>query len=188
MSLTPEDDLIISICGIVAGSLSLLGSLSIIFMYSHQHIRKQTMFYQKLVLYLSISDLLWNLTTTINQVYYLVFRTYEYPQHEECIASGFIQQWFEVACDIWIATMSIYMYLRIVRKMQIEDKEYIFHLVSWGLPFIIAIIASIVWCRRWIWLYWCLVLGCKLRSPIVFFLCVCMDNIPYHFCFIWPYC
>lgn len=146
MALTPQQDLVIAICGTVAGNtvscdswcacrrgltkfsgiLSMLGSLSIIAMYTHQHIRKQTMFYQKLVLYLSISDLLWNLTTTINQVYYIgiliailtycsfgcsklsiVFRTYEYPHPEECISSGFIQQWFEVASDFWIATMSI---------------------------------------------------------------------------------
>jgi len=117
--LTHEDDVIISMCGTVAGILSLIGSLSIIVMFTQQYIIGKAMFYQKLVVYLSISDLIWNFTTTLNQVYYLVYNTYLYPREEECYASGFIQQWFEVSCDFWVAVMAIYMYLRIVKKKKI---------------------------------------------------------------------
>lgn len=70
--LSSKEQGIIAVFGVLGGFLSIMGSLSILLMFSFQYCNNRKLFfYQKLIAYLSISDILWSSTITFDQLWYL---------------------------------------------------------------------------------------------------------------------
>lgn len=147
MVLTAEDNLAIATTGIVSITLSICGNIGVISLFFLLSNRRT--FRNRLILFLSISDLFWITSTLCGLVWFKInvspsSTNTPQPPNAFCQVTGFFLQWFIISTDFWIAAISIYMYLFIIKnKIDIQKNEWIFHVVCWGVPLLIALVPFI---------------------------------------------
>jgi len=153
--LTTDDKHLIAGFGLFSALLGVTGaaSLSALF-FVFPGLRN---FRGKLILYLSISHVVWITSILIGLCWALAD---EIIPSGLCVFTGFLLQWFTVSSDFWVISIAVYLYFNIVRGRDLEDKEWVFHAVCWGLPFILSLIPFST-CGYGIAGTWCWV-----RSPV----------------------
>nr|XP_033483986.1 G-protein coupled receptor 157 isoform X2 [Epinephelus lanceolatus] len=151
-------------------ALSFLGSSLIIITYIIWSDLRTTP--RRLLVYLSMSD--WLSAVSYAVGVWSVFHT----DSLECVAQGAISTFANTSSFFWTVAIAVYLYVFIVRSSQrvADSLVLFFHLVSWGVPLAITVIAvcmkkigydasevSVGWC--WVrigapdWVLWMLLTG-----------------------------
>jgi len=141
MALTNEDQIDIALSGIIGSTLSLFGSLMVVLLYLL--LPSLRTFKGRLLVYLSIADIVWTaaILTGLSSFHSNATNGDEFVISDGlCQVSGFLLQWFIVSEDFWIATIAIYLFFIIVKRKDLKKKEWIFHVINWGVPFLVAIL------------------------------------------------
>lgn len=143
MPLTDQGIYTIAVTGLFSTSFSTLGSILVLsFFYFFPSLRT---FRGRLVLYLTVANLIWILSIVVGLSSFIQGSGSGTSSSLKinsslCQAQGFFLPWFIVSEDFWVATIAIFMYLTIVQKMNVKKFEWVFHVVNWGIPFIISLI------------------------------------------------
>lgn len=111
----------------ISGSLSLIGSsfvLSIIWLF-----RKYTVFVQRLILYLSLSAFFHAISFMMGGVH---------PLGPSCVFKGLWVSYFHWVVLLWDCTITINLYLNVVKMTSTKKFERVFCGICWGVPLAIA--------------------------------------------------
>jgi len=139
MALSTTDIKLISVTGTISGMFGICGSLFVILAYVVMVFRrKRNRFWDRLVCYLSVSTFMWTSALMTGMLWTLITDGVAVPEFL-CFATGFMLQWFSVSDFFWIATVALYLYLWIVRRVDLQHYETLLHFVCWGIPFVIAV-------------------------------------------------
>jgi len=137
--LTDAEDLEVAYAGLVAAILSLIGSFCVIFLHLWLP-ELRTSFRARLVVYLSISDISWTIPLASGLVWTIHFGKLDNVNYFFCVATGLALQIFISSYQLWIASIGIYMYYKITQNKELDNYEWIFHTICWGIPIAVAMI------------------------------------------------
>ena len=108
-------------------SISLIGCMfmiSIIWLF-----RKYSVFTQRMILYLSIVAL-------FNCIVYLMGD--QTPDGHWCTFLGWMLTYFDWAVLLWVCCLTFNLYMNALKMLTTDQFEWIYHIVCWGVSFMIA--------------------------------------------------
>jgi hypothetical protein len=122
---------------VTSQTISVLGSLTIIALYFTQ--KKLQKFSFKLVMYLSIADILTSVADLL-----MVFEFYKQPDHPGCIFQGMLMTYSVLSSCCWTVIISwclfnhaFYRNLRNIEEISYLEKN--FRIMAFGIPTIFAL-------------------------------------------------
>lgn len=151
--LTDQQGKVIDIITYVSASLSIVGSLIIIFSYFKFSALR--IFPYKLVVCLSIADLFSSIA------YYVNFAAGDTEEDKctngpGCIVAAIMTQYFDVASFFWTAVIAYNLRAVLLENKgrTVENYERYYHLLSWGIPGVFSVLVGLfdgygfagIWC------------------------------------------
>ena len=118
-----------------ASCLSLVGTTFILFTFVYSPTFRKPV--NRLIFYASIGNTLCNIATLMAQE-----PVRAGPDSPICQFQGFLIQWFLPADALWNMAMAINVYLTLFRKYsadQLKALEWRYHIMCYGIPFIVAL-------------------------------------------------
>jgi len=156
MGLTDADIQTISTVGLISCCMSIIGSSMVIIAFIlFPSLRT---FRGRFVFFLSIANFMWTLSMLISLSSFLKGSTSEINL-PFCEFLGFVLQFFARSENFWIGSIAVYLYLSIVKRKNLKEYEWLFHVLSWGVPFILSLIPWFIpggygIAGSWCWLHY----------------------------------
>jgi len=138
--LTNADIHTISTVGLISCCMSTIGSSMVIIAFIlFPSLRT---FRGRLVFFLCVANFIWMLSLIIGLSSFFKGSVNETLEINLpfCEFLGFLVQWFEIIDGFWVCSIAVYLYLSIVKRKNLKEYEWLFHVLSWGVPFILSLI------------------------------------------------
>ncbi|XP_062521380.1 cyclic AMP receptor-like protein A [Corticium candelabrum] len=119
---------IVRIARLCAASLSLLGCVFVIFIIVL--FKKYRFFSQRLVLWLSVAALM-------DTIAYIIGEPHQ-VKNGACIFEGFWMMLFDWSVLLWVSCITFNLFWNVVKRHQTNKLEGVYHVISWGIAFVIA--------------------------------------------------
>ena len=119
-----------SLVGIMC-ALSIIGSVIIMVSYVFWKDLRTTS--RKILLYLSISDLLIAISNLLG-ILVPMHDNVKHPHNLKCVTQSFVTTSASITSFLWTASLAIYLYLAIVKNNQALGRKFLplFHIVNWS--------------------------------------------------------
>jgi len=140
MGLTDADIQTISTVGLISCCMSTIGSSMVIIAFIlFPSLRT---FRGRLVFFLCVANFIWMLSMLIGLSSFFKGSVNETLEINLpfCEFLGFLVQWFEISDGFWVCSIAVYLYLSIVKGKHVKEYEWLFHVICWGVPFILSLI------------------------------------------------
>ncbi|CAH3157575.1 unnamed protein product [Pocillopora meandrina] len=131
LKLTEEDETILKIITYVGLSLSIVGILLTLILYSCLTDVRQPLSQIRLSVSMSLG---------VGQIIFLAGIS-DTEHKAACVSVAALVQYFLMVAFCWMLVEAIYLYFFVVKVYNINTKMYMYHVTSWGLPMIMVAIS-----------------------------------------------